>query len=258
VAVAPLQLDSDDGWRLDRTSFASAPETTRAVAVVHPNNPTGSHVARDDADWLASVCAERGWALIADEVFLAYPLDEPPAATFAAETRCLTFVLGGLSKMVGLPQLKLSWIVVCGPPAEVADALEGLDYIADSYLSVSTPVALSTGGLLRAAAPIKQAIADRCRGNLTSLRSLSAELPAVTVPAVAGGWSAMLRIPTVIDEEELALDLLERRGVAIHPGYFFDFPGPGWLVVSLLPEPHVFAAGAAVLLEELDRRVREL
>ena len=98
---------------------------------------------------------------------------------------------------------------------------------------------------------------DRSQGTYL-LTEPMAELPAVTVPAVAGGWSAMLRIPTVIDEEELALDLLERRGVAIHPGYFFDFPGPGWLVVSLLPEPHVFAAGAAVLLEELDRRVREL
>ena len=258
VATAPLYLDPHDSWRLDRACLDDAPARTRAVAVVHPNNPTGSHVEPDDAEWLAGACAERGWALIVDEVFLAYPLEEPSAATLAAETRCLTFALGGLSKLAGLPQLKLSWIVVSGPPAEVTQALEGLDYIADSYLSVSTPVALSTGELLSAGAAVGKAISDRCRHNLAVLRTLAASQPAVTVPAVGGGWSAMLRIPAVIDEEDLALGLLERRGVAVHPGYFFDLPGPGWLVVSLLPEPHVMAAGAAALFEDLDRRVRLL
>lgn len=258
VATAPLRLDPDDGWRIDRACLDDAPAGTRAVVVVHPNNPTGSHLDPDDAAWLTYACATRGWALVVDEVFLAYPLDAPRVTSFAATGQCLTFVLGGLSKLAGLPQLKLSWIVVSGPTAEVEAALEGLDYIADSYLSVSTPVALATAELLRAAAPVEQAIANRCRGNLAALRSVAARLPAVTVPPVGGGWSAMVRVPAVLDEEELALGLLERHSVAVHPGYFFDFAGPGWLVVSLLPEPHTFSAGAAALLEELDRRVREL
>jgi len=258
VVVAETALDPDDGWRLDREAVAAAPRRTRAVAVVHPNNPTGSHVDRDDAAWLVETCVERGWALIADEVFLAYALDRRDAASFARETGCLTFVLGGLSKLAGLPQLKLSWIVVSGPAAEVAMALEGLDYVADSYLSVSLPVALAAAEVLAAAAPVERAITERCRGNLAALRNLAGGLPAVTVPSVDGGWSAVLRMPATIDEEELALDLLERRGVAVHPGYFFDFPGPGWLVISLLPEPHVFAAGVSALLEEIDRRVRTL
>jgi aspartate/methionine/tyrosine aminotransferase len=254
-AVEALQyrLEAEAGWRLDLHELSAAPESVRAVIVVHPNNPTGSFVHPADADALEALCARRGWALIADEVFLDYPLDGGAGAgtTFARRRRALTFTLGGLSKSVGLPQLKLAWIAVSGPRRQVGPALERLDYIADTFLSVATPVQLALPALLRHGRAVRRAILARCRGNLRTLRQLVRRLPAVDVPPVGGGWSAVMRFPAVIGEEELALELLRRDRVAVHPGYFFDFPRDGVLVVSLLPEPASFRAGVARLVTRL-------
>jgi aspartate/methionine/tyrosine aminotransferase len=221
------------------------------VVVVHPNNPTGSFVHPDDATELVSLCHQHGWALIADEVFLPFPLAPVPGSdrSFAATNGCLTFTLGGLSKSVGLPQAKLAWIVVSGPPSLTCEAMERLDHVADTYLSVSTPVALAAESLLEAGRSVHAAISARCRANLGSLGELVAGTPAVTVLEPAGGWSVVLRVPTVIDEETLTLRLLEEHRVAVFPGYFFDFPAAGYLVLSLLVPEGVFTAGVERVLE---------
>jgi len=253
--AAPYRLDPEARWQVDLGSLADAPATTRGLILVHPNNPTGSHVHPDDADHLARLAAERGWALVADEVFLPFPL-RPWTGwdhTFAGRTDCLTFTLGGLSKSVGLPQMKLAWTVVSGPGHLVHEALARLEHIADAYLSVSTPTALAARRWLEAGATVREAISERCRGNLATLLALAERLPAVRVDPPQGGWSAVLRVPTVVDEETLALELLVRDGVAVFPGYFFDFPSEGWLVVSLLPPAELFAEGIRRLLATVER-----
>lgn len=247
----PLPLDPDDDWRPVLGAADTASDRNRAVIVVHPNNPTGSYIHPEDADALAARCRDRGWALIADEVFLPFPLDGGPGAgdTFATRNDVLTFTLGGLSKSAGLPQLKLAWIVVGGPDALVDEALHRLSYIADAYLSVSTPVALAAPELMGAAATLQSAIATRCRENLAILREMAASLPAVTVPVAGGGWSAIVRLPAVLEDEEIAIRLLTERGVLVQPGYLFDLPVDGTLVLSLLtPEP-IWRKGLTEILD---------
>jgi hypothetical protein len=253
VQAVPYQLDPEAGWRLDTHALARAPETVRAVVVVHPNNPTGSFVHPDDAATLSQFAARKGWAIIADEVFLDYPLDGGVGAgwSFASDRAALTFTLGGLSKSAGLPQLKLAWVVTSGPRAAVAAALERLEFVADTFLSVATPVQIALPSLLRDGATVRDEILTRCRANLDALRRAAAEVPPVSVPPLGGGWSAMLRIPSVVDEEELVLELMRDESVAVHPGYFFDFPSEGTLVLSLLPEPDTFAEGVCRLLRRI-------
>ncbi len=257
VAALPYRLSEEFEWRLDPGELAQAPDGVRAAVVVHPNNPTGSFVHPEDADALVAVASRRGWAVIADEVFLDYPLDGGPGDTisFAARDDALVFTLGGLSKCVGLPQLKLAWIAVSGPPWLADEALDRLDFIADTFLSVATPVQLALPSLLRQGAVVREAIRERCRSNLAGLRRLAGTLPAVAVLPAGGGWSAVVRIPAVVDEEELTIELLREDGIAVHPGFFFDFPGEGYLVVSLLPEPEVFGEGIARLLRRLSRHL---
>lgn len=243
-------LDSDAGWRIVFSDLEDAPERVRAVVVVHPNNPTGSFVHPADADRLVSLCRDRGWALIADEVFLGFPLDGGPGAdrSFTVVEDCLCFALGGLSKCAGLPQVKLAWIVTGGPDGSVRSALEGLDYVADAYLSVSTPIAAAAPDLLAAGERIRPEICARCRANLDKLRRLAETEQSVRVLPVGGGWSSVLQVPAVRDDDELCVALLEERGVAVHPGHLFGFGRGGFLVLSLLlPEP-VFAAGVGHLL----------
>ncbi len=256
VAVRPYHLDAENGWRPDLAELAASGSEVRAVIVVHPNNPTGSWVAPTDVGALTELCAERSWALIADEVFLDYPLRDGPATSFAATTGALTFSLGGLSKSAGLPQLKLAWITVSGPPAPVAAADERLEFIADTFLSVGTPVQLALPELLRVGGGVRDAIASRCRANLAALRAAVAAHPAVEVLPPDGGWSAVLRIPAVMPEEDLVITLLEADGVAVHPGFFFDFPREGYLVVSLLPPPVAFSAAVDRLMQRLALSLR--
>lgn len=257
VSLLPYALDVEDGWRPDLDALAAAPEGCRALIVVHPNNPTGSFIQLEDAARLGELCRARGWALIADEVFLPYPLDGGPGSdrSFAATSSCLTFSLGGLSKSIGLPQLKLGWIAVSGPSEELPAALARLDYVADAYLSVSTPVALAAAQLLERGLPVQRAIAGRCRANLDRLRELAGATPAVTVLPVGGGWSVVLRVPSLLDDEGLAVHLLQSAGVAVHPGYLFDLPGEGYLVLSLLPPEELFGEGVRRLLAAVDRLV---
>jgi aspartate/methionine/tyrosine aminotransferase len=259
VDTTAYPLDADIGWQPCLLTIREAPDGVRALIVVHPNNPTGSYIEPDEAHELVEICRQRGWALIADEVFLPYPLDGGRGHdfSFSALDRCPIFTLGGLSKSVGLPQLKLAWMAVSGPEAEVANALEGLDFAADAYLSVSTPIALAAGELLHAGAAVRQAILERCRLNLATMRQLVKLTPVATLGPVGGGWSAVLRVPAVCSDEELCLELLEREGVALYPGESFGFSTGGYLVASLLPPPEIFAAGVSRTLRLIDDLVAD-
>jgi aspartate/methionine/tyrosine aminotransferase len=246
VNVSRFALEPAAGWQpcpIDAAALARA----RAAVLVHPNNPTGS--------WVEEV-AELTLPLIVDEVFLDYPLTSKPAvATFAGRTSGLTFTLGGVSKSRGLPQLKLAWIVVSGPEAEVAPMMEALEFVGDSYLSVGTPVQIALPEILKRAEPVRDAILARCLENLALAGAMVRAFPGIELVPPGGGWSATLRFPRVVPEEELVIDLLTRHGVAVHPGYFFDFPSEGWLVVSLLPPPATFAAGLKRTLDSISDRM---
>jgi aspartate/methionine/tyrosine aminotransferase len=258
IEAPAYSLDPETKWRIDFSTFEGLSVPIRAVVVVHPNNPTGSFIHPEDRERLLSLCRERSWALIADEVFLPYPIEGGPGSdsSFSSVEDCLCCTLGGLSKSVGLPQLKLSWIAVSGPDEGVDRVLDGLDYVADAYLSVSTPVALAAPELLADAAPLRDAIADRCRANLAVLRRLASEHPAARVGPVGGGWSAVLQIPSVVGEEELCLKLLVEKGVAVYPGSPFGFARDGWLVLSLLPPEEVFSAATDRLFAALAEVLR--
>jgi alanine-synthesizing transaminase len=247
-------LEYHGTWTVDLEGLDRAwtPET-RAVLAVSPNNPTGSVVGAADADELTSRCATRGAALILDEVFADYPLSrpfsEPPA--FAAPA-CLLCRLGGLSKSIGLPQVKLGWIALDGPDDLVAEAIDRLELVNDTYLSVSTPVQLAARSLLDAGAIVRTRILERLRANDAALRAIVDGSNGATVLPADGGWSAVVRVPATRSEEALVTELVERDAVAVHPGYFFDFPHEAFLVVSLLPEPALFARGAQMVQDRID------
>ena len=249
VRAVPFNLEYHGRWEIDFATLEGAPARTRAVIVVSPNNPTGSYVTAREIERLFAMCRDRNWALIADEVFADYPLDAgAPFTDIAARADVSAFTLGGLSKSVGLPQLKLGWIVAGGPAEARAAALAGLELIADSFLSVNTPVQAAAGDLLERGGSIRTQIHDRVRANLAALRDLARSFAACEVLNAEGGWSAVIRVPATRTEEQLVLDLLDREGVLVHPGYFFDFQREAFVVVSLLPRPDVFRDGVARLL----------
>ncbi|MDE3154961.1 MAG: pyridoxal phosphate-dependent aminotransferase [Acidobacteriota bacterium] len=255
VEAVPYELEYHGLWDVDPESVrAAARGGARVLLLVSPNNPTGSLVGPADLEVLAEVCAAAGMAIVGDEVFADYLLDPDPARAggVLAQERVLTFALGGLSKSVGLPQVKLGWIAAGGPAAAVADALARLEIVADTYLSVSTPVQLAAAQLLARGAVVRQQIQDRIAANYARLHELAAAHPACRVLRAEGGWSAVIQVPATRSEEALVLDLLGRQQVLAHPGYFFDFPREAFLVVSLLPRAEVFAEGAGRLLAEAD------
>ncbi|BDU72637.1 pyridoxal phosphate-dependent aminotransferase [Mesoterricola silvestris] len=227
-----------DRWDLDFQALAgAATPRTRAVVVVNPNNPTGQFLSREEWPRLLAFCAERGLALLVDEVFADYALepapDHLPTALGEADPPCPLFVLSGLSKIAALPQIKLGWIVARGAPARAC--LEPLAFIADQYLSVSAPALAAAGPLLALAPGIQAGLRARLASNLAALDAELARRPSLSRARVEGGWSAILRVPALEPGEDLALRLLREAGVLIHPGHFFDLPGDGHLVCSLLP-----------------------
>jgi alanine-synthesizing transaminase len=239
VRAEPYDLEYHGRWEIDFALLDQAPPEARAVLVVSPNNPTGSCVSPREVERLSAWCRERGAALVVDEVFADYPLDVPrPLTDIAARSDVLAFTLGGLSKSAGLPQLKLGWMVVGGPAAERDRAIAALELIADSFLSVGTPVQAAAAELLVRTAPVRAAIQTRVRRNLAAARAAAAAVPACELLAADAGWCAVLRIPATRSEEQFVLDLLERERILVHPGYFFDFRSEAFIVVSLLtPEP---------------------
>ena len=260
VTLARYPLAAEDGFRVhasavahEVTRLAETGVRTAAVVVVNPNNPTGSSIGAAELDALLALAAEKGFAVISDEVFVDYryssrPDDVPVAAV---RSEALVFSLGGLSKSAALPQLKLGWILANGPAAPLEDALRRLEWVADTYLSVGTPVQLALPRLLEHGRRAVEAIWARVLRNERALRAAFPAGGAVTVAPVAAGWAACLRVPAVRPEEEIVLDLLESHDVLVHPGYFYEFPSEAWLVVSLLPPPDVFAEGAQRLARAL-------
>ena len=242
VVAQPYQLQYDGQWSIDRESVEQAlSPRAQALLIVSPNNPTGSLLRAADREWLVARAATAGIALIADEVFAGYPLrPHPDAVSCVGEQRVLTFVLGGLSKAAGLPQMKLAWILIDGPRDDAAQALSRLEIIADTYLSVSTPVQLAAPSLLSAGRDIRAHIQQRIRTNFQELERLVGPVSPATVLAAEGGWSAVIRVPATEPEESLVLRLLRDAHVLIHPGFFFDFADEAYLVASLLPDPAIF------------------
>lgn len=250
VTTVPYALEMHAGWALDRHSIEQAlSPRTRAILVVSPNNPTGSVLSDDDLAWLSDLCATLGIAIIADEVFLDYPLRGGSVTSVVARpSPALTFSLGGLSKSAGLPQMKLGWMAVSGPDDAVREALEKIELISDTYLSVSTPVQVAASSLIAAGAAVRAAIQSRIADNLAQCRALAARRPEMTMLEPQAGWCVVLQVPATEPEEALVLRLLEERHVLVHPGYFFDFASEAFLVLSLLPPPEVFAEGVSRVL----------
>ena len=245
VAVRPYPLEYHGAWRIDIAALeASVTPRTRAIILVNPNNPTGSYVKREELRALTALCAARGMALISDEVFADYALtgDAERVTTLAAVEECLAFSMSGLSKVAGLPQMKLGWIVASGPAALRVEALDKLEWIADTYLSVSTPVQCAATALLAAGETVQRQIRERTQANLTFARARLAG-SAANILAVEGGWYITLQVPRILSEEEWTLKLLDVHGVLVQPGFFYDFVSEAYLVVSLLTAPEIFREG---------------
>jgi aspartate/methionine/tyrosine aminotransferase len=254
VAARPVAALRHERWELDLDGLeAACGPRTRAVVVVNPNNPTGQFLARGEWEGLLALCARRGLALLVDEVFADYPLEPGPdrlaTALEAVAPGCPLFVLSGLSKIAALPQVKLGWIVARGRPAR--DLLEPLGFIADQYLSVSASAQAAAPDLLALAPGIRTGILERLGGNLAALDRVLAAHPHLSRLRVEGGWSALVRCPALEPGEACAVRLLRDAGVLVHPGHFFDLPGDGYLVLSLLPRPEAFRDGAGRLAAAL-------
>ncbi len=245
VTVKHYPLVYHEGWFVDFDALeAQLTGRTRAIIVVNPNNPTGSYLKRDELARLLAICREWNLAIVSDEVFTdyAFRLDERRVATLADSEDILTFRLSGISKAVGLPQMKLGWILVGGAAAVCQRAVERLELIADTYLSVGTPVQYALPALLNAKAGVQNQILDRLRRNLEFLRT-AVEGSAIRLLDVEAGWYATLRVPRVRTEEEWVLQLLETSDVLVQPGYFYDFDSEAFLVLSLLTPPGIFDEG---------------
>src|SRR5580698_9203336 len=286
VKLTPYPLIYDHGWQMDFPSMEKvvAPRT-RGVVVVHPNNPTGSFVRPDEVELLNSFCKAHGLAVIADEVFLDYglnpsgdkaPIQEeqfrsaqsaaPPKirpeprfypangqhGSFAGNREVLTFTLSGLSKISALPQMKVSWVVTSGPPDEVTEAVARLEVIADTYLSMNAPIQWAVPELLRQRQSIQRQLLERVDRNLAALDRLLAGQKSCERLTVDGGWNAILRVPVTRSDEELAVELVRRKNVMVHPGHFYDFPSDGYLVLSLITLEAEFAEGVGRVLEFLN------
>jgi aspartate/methionine/tyrosine aminotransferase len=241
VRAVPYRLEYRGRWEIDVDTVAAAPAGVRAVLLVSPNNPTGSYISTREADALAEICRVRKWAIVADEVFAEYPLEiESPATEVARDRGVLSFTLGGASKSFGLPQVKLAWTIVGGPATQRDEALSALELIADTFLSVNTPVQVAAPGLFRRCSDVRRAIRQRVSRNLAAARAAARRHPACDVLPVEGGWSVVVRVPATRGEEALVIDLVQREHVLVHPGFFFDFPREAFLVISLLPPEDVF------------------
>jgi len=256
VVLRPYPLIEDENFRVDIDALREAAgPRTRAVLAVSPGNPTGVFLTSDELEAIDALGAERGLALIADEVFADYGAgDDPFRARTAARpgARALTFSLNGLSKMLALPQMKLGWIAASGPEALVTEALERLEVIADTYLSVNTPVQAALGDLLALRPAIQKRVRARLDANRAAASVFAPPHPARVLPS-QGGWSIILRVPATRHDEEWALLLLEEDGVLVQPGYFYDFPSEGRLVLSLLPEERIFSEAVSRIAARIER-----
>lgn len=249
VKLLRYPLIYDHGWQIDFHALEqSIAPRTRGVIVVHPNNPTGHFCKPRDLAKLNEVCSTRNIALIADEVFLDFVIDGTKPATFAANAGALTFTMSGLSKISGLPQMKAAWLISSGPKQLKEQVLARLEVIADAYLSMNAPIQLAIPMFLEQRHSFQKQLMARMRKNLAELdRQLTGQKSCGRLIA-EGGWNAVLRVPATRSDEDLAIELLDKKGVYLHPGHFYDFPGDGYLVVSLITREQDFTEGIKRLL----------
>jgi aspartate/methionine/tyrosine aminotransferase len=289
VRLVPYPLIYDHGWQMDFPSLEKAVTArTRGVVVVHPNNPTGSYVHGGEVEMLNAFCREHGLAVIADEVFLDYRLEQSPSdfaslpnsrslhapmdrnspihplarddraeeltapASFAGNREVLTFTLSGLSKVAALPQMKVAWVVTSGPQELAAAAMGRLEVIADTYLSMNAPIQWAVPVLLEQGKNIQPQLRERVRANLAELDRQLARQRACQRLNLEGGWYVVLRVPVTRSDEELAIELVEEKAVLVHPGHFYDFPSDGYLVLSLITPPEDFANGISAVLDKFE------
>jgi len=257
VRLVPYALAYAHGWFIDFQSLERGiTPRTRAILLVHPNNPTGSYVQPEELARLNSLCQKHDLALIVDEVFLDFPFDATPRKTFAANTAVLTFTLSGLSKISALPQMKLAWLAVTGPPALVRPALDRLEIIADTYLSLSAPAQAALPTLLAQRHPLRKQLLDRVCENRTQLEALLRAQPVAELLHADAGWYAVLCVSLQSSDEDLAIRLLRDHHVVLHPGHFYDFPSNGYLILSLITPCDSFQTGVIRLIESLSSHRR--
>ena len=253
VKLVPYPLIYDHGWQIDFPSMPKAvSRLTRAVVVVNPNNPTGSYLKPEERDTLNRFCAEHDLALVGDEVFLDYAHDGRSRSSLALNREVLTFTLSGLSKVAALPQMKVAWMVASGPKAQWKDAVARLEVIADTYLSMNGPIQWAVPTLLQQRKSIQKQLLDRVLANLGELDRQLAARKSCQRMDVEGGWYAVLRVPVTGSDEDLAIELLRSQSVVVHPGHFYDFPGEGHLVLSLIGPQGELAEGIRRVLEIVD------
>ena len=253
VKLIPYPLIYDHGWQIDLSSFQEAVTArTRAVVLVHPNNPTGSYVKPHEQQALNEFCREHDLALIADEVFLDYAHDRTARTSFACNRDVLTFTLSGLSKISALPQMKVAWVVINGTGRQVQDAMPRLEVIADTYLSMNAPIQWATPVLLEGRKSVQGQLIDRVLSNLAELDRQLAKQQSCQRLCIEGGWYAILRVPVTRSDEDLAIEVLQQKSVVVHPGHFYDFPSDGYLVLSLIGPGSELAEGVRRLLEIVD------
>jgi len=258
VRTVPYRLEyrHPAGWMIDLDDLRKAAIAcnARALVVINPNNPTGSYASVTERNAIVAFCAERGIALIADEVFFPYALEaEDDRTRFGGEAACLTFALDGLSKLLCLPQLKLGWIRISGPPDEAREAASRLELIADTYLSAGAPAMNALPALLERSDPFVRMLQRRLSLNLNAARAVfGGSGSPFRVLRCEGGWTALLEYPRFATEEETVLGLLREEHMAVQPGYFFDMERDGYLALSLILEPDIFAAAVRRLRRYLD------
>jgi len=260
VKLVRYPLQYDYGWQIDFGALERAiTPATRGIVVVHPNNPTGNFCSPAEIAKLNEICARHRLALVADEVFLDFALDAAlrapsgsalsvPPQSLAANQDVLTFTLSGLSKICGLPQMKLAWLVASGPAELKSQALARLEVIADTYLSMNAPIQHAAPVLLAQRDAFHLQLMDRVHKNLAELDRQVAAQESCSRLQFQGGWYAVIRVPRKKTDEELAIELVTAKNVYVHPGHFYDFPAEGYLVVSLISDPAQLTQGVAALL----------
>jgi len=252
VALQFYQLRYDGEWRVDLDSLEKAVSpASRAIIIVHPHNPTGMFISRTEYLEIRQFALRHQLALIVDEVFSEYSFGDSRdfVRSAAPDSDVLTFTLDGISKMYGLPQMKLGWILLSGPGGPVSEASGRLEILLDTYLSVNTPVQAALPDLMTAGMTIRDSIRERVRSNYRSLKGLMQQDCPVSLLNGSGGWYAILRVPGIKTDEEWSVELLQDRGILVHPGYFFDFEGGAYLLVSLIVEGELLSEGAAGIID---------
>lgn len=249
VKLVPYSLEYAHSWFIDFQSLERAvTPRTRAILLVHPNNPTGSYLRREEVDRLSQICRARQLALIVDEVFLDYSFTPDCPFSLASNQACLTFTLSGLSKISALPQMKVAWVAVSGPEGQTHVALQRLEVIADTYLSLNSPSQLAFPTLLAQRSAIQPQIRNRVLQNRAEIEAQLLRQSGISLLDAQGGWYAIFKLPPGASDEAFAIRLLQEHHTLVHPGHFYDFPADNFVVVSLITPTPAFRQGLSSLL----------